>query len=356
MTLARVEDALQRRAVLYDKQRRPPLRLHLRLDQGHARLGSGRVAVLPGGDARGRRGPALHRAADGHPRLRGHRQRRPAARCRSPPRRPPRSSTSACPRRATRSRRPPSTSRWRPSPTPPGARSPRPQAHVREHGARPCRPGCAPGRGRARTGRLRQPAPPPRARRRRRSSLPEGVVGERFYEPDEAEAELARAARADSPGAGPRAAIIARDERTRPAMQTRRRSLTRRATRRRARLLGSVPVTRARARSTEVVAEVAKVQPLWALLRVEDRARYMRRMAQAVIDDFDELARALAREQGARARRSRRWSCCAAIDALIWIAEDGRRRAGRRRRAACTARCRWPSAPGSPTSPTASSA
>ena len=38
---------------------------------------------------------------------------------------------------------------------------------------------------------------------------------------------------------------------------------------------------------SEVVAQVAKVQPLWALLRLEDRARYMRRMAQAIVDEFD---------------------------------------------------------------------
>ena len=37
-----------------------------------------RLPLLPGGDARGRRGPAVHRPADGDPRLRGHRQRRPA--------------------------------------------------------------------------------------------------------------------------------------------------------------------------------------------------------------------------------------------------------------------------------------
>ena len=56
---------------------RPPLRLHLRLDQGDPRLRPRRLALLPGGDARGRRGPAVHRPADGDPRLRGHRQRRP---------------------------------------------------------------------------------------------------------------------------------------------------------------------------------------------------------------------------------------------------------------------------------------
>ncbi len=48
-------------------RRRPPLRLHIGVDQGDARFRSGRVAVLPRGDARGRRGPALHRPQDGDP-------------------------------------------------------------------------------------------------------------------------------------------------------------------------------------------------------------------------------------------------------------------------------------------------
>jgi len=60
-------------------------------------------------------------------------------------------------------------------------------------------------------------------------------------------------------------------------------------------VLGSVTAT-APAEIAEVVAEVAKVQPLWALLRVADRARYMRRMAQAVIDEFDELVELIGRE------------------------------------------------------------
>ena len=58
--------------------RRPALRPDLGLDQVHARLGPRRLAALPGGDARGRRGPALHRPAHGGPGQRGHRQRRPA--------------------------------------------------------------------------------------------------------------------------------------------------------------------------------------------------------------------------------------------------------------------------------------
>jgi acyl-CoA reductase-like NAD-dependent aldehyde dehydrogenase len=81
----------------------------------------------------------------------------------------------------------------------------------------------------------------------------------------------------------------------------------------------------------EVVAAVAKVQPLWALLRVADRARYMRRMAQAVIDDFDEVADALVREQGRPRAEIATLELLAAIDALIWIAEDGARLLGSRR-------------------------
>jgi acyl-CoA reductase-like NAD-dependent aldehyde dehydrogenase len=86
--------------------------------------------------------------------------------------------------------------------------------------------------------------------------------------------------------------------------------------------LGSVAAT-APQQVEEVVAAVAKVQPLWALLRVKDRARYMRRMAQSVIDDFDELQEALAREQGRPRAEIATLELLAAIDALIWIADDG---------------------------------
>ncbi len=81
----------------------------------------------------------------------------------------------------------------------------------------------------------------------------------------------------------------------------------------------------------EVVGEVAKVQPLWALLRVKDRARYMRRMAQAVIDDFDELQEGLAREQGRPRAEIASLELLAAIDALCWVAQDGAEVLGGRR-------------------------
>jgi acyl-CoA reductase-like NAD-dependent aldehyde dehydrogenase len=89
-------------------------------------------------------------------------------------------------------------------------------------------------------------------------------------------------------------------------------------------LLGRVPLTPPE-RLEDVVDAVAKVQPLWALLRVRDRARYMERMAQAVIDDFDELREALGREQGRPRAEIAALELLAAVDALRWIAGEGAR-------------------------------
>jgi succinate-semialdehyde dehydrogenase/glutarate-semialdehyde dehydrogenase len=95
-------------------------------------------------------------------------------------------------------------------------------------------------------------------------------------------------------------------------------------------VLASFPAT-APGQIGEAIAEAAKVQPLWALLRVQDRARYMRLMAQAVIDDFDELQDSLAREGGRSRGDVATLELLAAIDALIWIAEDGAEVLGGRR-------------------------
>jgi acyl-CoA reductase-like NAD-dependent aldehyde dehydrogenase len=94
--------------------------------------------------------------------------------------------------------------------------------------------------------------------------------------------------------------------------------------------IGRVAVTPPE-RIEEVVQEVAKVQPLWALLQLKDRARYMRRMAQAVIDDFDELQESIAREQGRPRADVAAQELLAAIDALIWIADEGAEVLGARR-------------------------
>jgi len=80
-----------------------------------------------------------------------------------------------------------------------------------------------------------------------------------------------------------------------------------------------------------VVSEVAQVQPLWALLRVEDRARYMRRVAQAIVDELDELAELIGREQGRPRTEIVTLELLPAIDALIWIAQEGAEIVGSRR-------------------------
>jgi acyl-CoA reductase-like NAD-dependent aldehyde dehydrogenase len=95
-------------------------------------------------------------------------------------------------------------------------------------------------------------------------------------------------------------------------------------------ILGSVPAT-APGDVERVVGEARKVQPLWALLRVEDRARYMRRVAQAIIDEFDELAQLIGREQGRSRAEVASMELLAAIDALIWIADEGAGVLGSRR-------------------------
>jgi succinate-semialdehyde dehydrogenase/glutarate-semialdehyde dehydrogenase len=82
---------------------------------------------------------------------------------------------------------------------------------------------------------------------------------------------------------------------------------------------------------TEIVEAAATVQPLWALLRVSDRARYMRRMAQAVIDDFDPMLELIAREQGRPRAEVAALELLAAIDALVWIADEGAHALGGRR-------------------------
>ncbi|HSZ70787.1 MAG TPA: aldehyde dehydrogenase family protein [Solirubrobacteraceae bacterium] len=94
-------------------------------------------------------------------------------------------------------------------------------------------------------------------------------------------------------------------------------------------LLGTVRAT-APAEVERVVAQARQVQPLWALLRVQDRARYMRRVAQAVIDEFDELLATIACEQGRPPAEIATLELLPAIDALIWIAEDGARVLGSR--------------------------
>jgi acyl-CoA reductase-like NAD-dependent aldehyde dehydrogenase len=87
-------------------------------------------------------------------------------------------------------------------------------------------------------------------------------------------------------------------------------------------LLGAVPALEPDAVQA-VVDEVAGVQPFWAQLPLSERARYMRRTAQVIIDRLDELTSLLTREQGKPRNESYTMELVPTIDALHWIADNG---------------------------------
>src|SRR6476660_9617514 len=72
-----------------------------------------------------------------------------------------------------------------------------------------------------------------------------------------------------------------------------------------------------------VVDDVASVQPFWAQLPLAGRARYMKAAAQAILDQLDDLARLLAREQGKPINEAYIMELIPTIDALGWIADAG---------------------------------
>ena len=84
-------------------------------------------------------------------------------------------------------------------------------------------------------------------------------------------------------------------------------------------LLGSV--TRATARDVAAAVDRAsEVQRLWAMLRLGDRARYMARAAQAVIDEADELVDLISREQGRPRAEVETMELLPAVETLQWLA------------------------------------
>jgi acyl-CoA reductase-like NAD-dependent aldehyde dehydrogenase len=72
-----------------------------------------------------------------------------------------------------------------------------------------------------------------------------------------------------------------------------------------------------------VVDDVAEVQPFWAALPVEDRARYMRRAGQVIVDSLEVLTELLTREQGKPRNESYVMELLPTIDALNWVADAG---------------------------------
>ena len=94
--------------------------------------------------------------------------------------------------------------------------------------------------------------------------------------------------------------------------------------------LGAVRVT-ASDELPALIAETASVQRLWARLRLEDRAGYLRRAAQAVIDEFDEVADVVVAESGRPRTEIATLEQLPAIDTLRWLSGYGVELLGPRR-------------------------
>jgi len=87
-------------------------------------------------------------------------------------------------------------------------------------------------------------------------------------------------------------------------------------------LVGSVP-TIVPEEVQGVVDDVARIQPVWAELPAKTRAGYMRRAADALLDDIDEIAELLTKEQGKPRAESYTMELLPTVDALHWCAKQG---------------------------------
>jgi succinate-semialdehyde dehydrogenase/glutarate-semialdehyde dehydrogenase len=87
-------------------------------------------------------------------------------------------------------------------------------------------------------------------------------------------------------------------------------------------LIGTVP-TLTPGKVQAVVDDVAEVQPFWAQLSLDDRSRYMRRAVDVLLDELDDLAELLSREQGKPRVESYTMELLPTVDALKWIADEG---------------------------------
>src|SRR3954452_23687519 len=88
--------------------------------------------------------------------------------------------------------------------------------------------------------------------------------------------------------------------------------------------LGEGPATPPEAVAA-LVDEVAAVQPFWAALPLSDRSRYLRRIAQVVLDEVDSLSELFAREQGRPRTEAVTMELLASVDALRWVAGNAPR-------------------------------
>jgi acyl-CoA reductase-like NAD-dependent aldehyde dehydrogenase len=77
------------------------------------------------------------------------------------------------------------------------------------------------------------------------------------------------------------------------------------------------------ARVQAVVDDVAEVQPFWAQLSLEDRARYLRRAGDVLLAELDELSELLTNEQGKPRVETYTMELLPTVDSLKWIADNG---------------------------------
>jgi acyl-CoA reductase-like NAD-dependent aldehyde dehydrogenase len=72
-----------------------------------------------------------------------------------------------------------------------------------------------------------------------------------------------------------------------------------------------------------VVDDVARIQPAWAELSLKTRAAYLRRTADALLDEIDEIAELLVAEQGKPRAEAYTMELLPTVDALHWCAKAG---------------------------------
>jgi acyl-CoA reductase-like NAD-dependent aldehyde dehydrogenase len=72
-----------------------------------------------------------------------------------------------------------------------------------------------------------------------------------------------------------------------------------------------------------VVDDVAEVQPFWAALTLDDRARYLRRACDVLLAEMDPITELLTNEQGKPRVESYTMEVLPTVDSLKWIADNG---------------------------------
>jgi acyl-CoA reductase-like NAD-dependent aldehyde dehydrogenase len=87
-------------------------------------------------------------------------------------------------------------------------------------------------------------------------------------------------------------------------------------------LVGSVPTLRPED-VQGVVDEVAQVQPFWAQLPLAERGRHLRRAAQVILDEIDDIRDLISREQGKPRTEAYLMEIVPTVDALHWVADAG---------------------------------